>query len=158
MKKKTTNNATYSKFEEEAAITQQTKVTKKNLDGLIKRCYRESKRMSHEIKLLDYELLLYNLQQNEFQDIAGRLKEVEYANPHILEQLYRYKERIEEQEELEENEVVRDFREGKMDPAAEISKVENLRKKTKRNPNDRIIANMISMRNLRAGVEYLKFT
>jgi len=66
MNKKTTNNATYSKFEEEAAITQQTKVTKKNLDGLIKRCYRESKRMSHEIKLLDYELLLYNLQQNEF--------------------------------------------------------------------------------------------
>ena len=45
-----------------------------------------------------------------------------------------------------------------MDPATEISKVENLRKKTKRNPNDRIIANMISMRNLRAGVEYLKFT
>ena len=156
--KQTTNKATYSKVEEEPAITKQTKVAKKTLDGLIKRCYRESKRMTHDIKLLDYELLLYNLQQNQFEEIAGRLKEVEYANPHILEQLYRYKERIEEQEEVEENEVVKDFREGKMDPAAEISKAENLRKKTKKNPSERIISNMISMRNLRAGVEYLKFT
>lgn len=45
-----------------------------------------------------------------------------------------------------------------MDPSTEKSKADHLRKKGKRNVNDRIISNMISMRNIKAGVEYLKFT
>ena len=39
-------------------------MTKKQLENLIKSCYRENKRMVNDFKVLDYELLLYNLQQN----------------------------------------------------------------------------------------------
>lgn len=64
--KRTANKATYSKVEEDDELTKQTKTAKKTIDNLIKRCYRESRGVTNDLKLIDYELLLYNLQQNQF--------------------------------------------------------------------------------------------
>ena len=75
---------------------------------------------------MDYEQLLYNLQQNTFGDILERLKDIEYANPNILEQLYRYKVRSEEIHEIEIGEVIKEFKMGKMDPSSEVSRFERM--------------------------------
>ncbi len=58
---------------------------KRNLDSLIKRCLRENKLLDTDLKDVDYEILLHNLEQNQFDLIASRLKEVDYASPHIIE-------------------------------------------------------------------------
>jgi hypothetical protein len=41
--------------------------------------------MQSDFKEVDYEMLMYNLQQNQFQSIIDRLKDVDYANPMLLE-------------------------------------------------------------------------
>ena len=111
---------------------------------------------------MDYELLLYNLQQNHFENVVERLKDLDYANSGILEQLYRYKEKIEELQEIEINEVIKDYRSGKMDPASEVSRFEKS-KKTKKSygkndPAQNIIEKLNYQRNLKTGVEFLRFT
>jgi hypothetical protein len=58
---------------------------KRNLDIIIKRCLRENKLLDTDLKDVDYEILLHNLEQNQFDLIASRLKEVDYASPHIIE-------------------------------------------------------------------------
>ena len=45
---------------------------------------------------MDYASLVYNLQQDAFGDILERLKQLDYANPNVLEKLYRYLEKTEE--------------------------------------------------------------
>jgi hypothetical protein len=37
------------------------------------------------MKEVDCDLLMYNLQQNTFEEIIERLKDIEYANPNVLE-------------------------------------------------------------------------
>ena len=75
-----------------------------------------------------------------------------------MNKLYKYKERIEEIQEIEENEVVKDYRSGKMDPASDISRSDRFKKRSKKDGNESIISNLIQMRNIKAGVEYLRFT
>lgn len=77
-------------------MSEQAAKNKAVLDKLIRRCFRESRKMDTELKEMDYELLLQNLQQNEFEMIVSRLKEIDYANPHLLEKLYKYKEKTED--------------------------------------------------------------
>lgn len=81
----------------EEVLPKHSKIAKKKLENIIRSCFKENKKLIHDLKEIDYELLLYNLQQNHFSSLLHRLKEVDYANPNILEQLYRYKEKIEEQ-------------------------------------------------------------
>lgn len=142
-------------------MSEHTVQAKKVLDKLIKRCVRENKRQHTEFKEMDYELLLYQLQQNQFGNIVERLKDIDYANPNLLEKLYRYKEKIEELQDIEENEVVKDFKSGKMDPASEVSRFEKNKSHKKnfgrKNPSDEILANLQQQRNLKSGVEFLRF-
>lgn len=131
---------------------------KRNLDGIIKRCLRENKLLDVDLKDVDYEILLHNLEQNQFDLIASRLKEVDYASPHIIEQLYRYKEKSEEEQEAEESEVVKFYRSGKLDPATGIARFDKHKKRGNAQQSDTIISNLINQRNIKAGVEYLRFT
>jgi hypothetical protein len=74
----------------------------------------------------------------------SRLKEFEYANPNFLEQLYKYKLKIEELEDIEELEVITDFKTGKMDPASEVSQFERARRsKGKKDVGRKIIQKLI---------------
>jgi hypothetical protein len=57
--------------------------------------------------------------------------------------------------------VVNDFRSGKIDPSSEVSRFEKVkagkRNFGRKNPNDEILANLNQQRNLKAGVEFLRF-
>lgn len=115
--------------------------------------------MNHDMKEVDCDLLMYNLQQNTFEEIIERLKDIEYANPNVLEQLYRYKQNIEEIQELEENEVIKDFRSGKLDPASEINKMKKHRHGTKgtikNKISDEILSKMHQQKVLEKGIAWL---
>lgn len=125
-------------------VSDETVVNKRKLARLMTRCFRENKQMNHDMKEVDCDLLMYNLQQNTFEEIIERLKDIEYANPNVLEQLYRYKQNIEELQEVEENEVIKDFRSGKLDPASEINKMKKHRLGTKGTIKNKISDEIIS--------------
>jgi len=115
---------------------------------------------------MDYASLVYNLQQDAFGDILERLKQLDYANPNVLEQLYRYLEKTEEQQQMTEEEVIKEFKEGQMDPSSEVAKFEKggrtkkgggaMRGNSKR-LSEIIIAKMQHQRNAEKGVEFLRF-
>lgn len=115
--------------------------------------------MNHDMKEVDCDLLMYNLQQNTFEEIIERLKDIEYANPNVLEQLYRYKQNIEEIQEVEENEVIKDFRSGKLDPSSEINMMKKHKLGTKgtikNKISDEIISKMHQQKVLEKGIAWL---
>jgi len=107
------------------------------------RCFRENKEMNNDMKEVDCDLLMYNLQQNTFEEIIDRLKDVEYANPNVLKQLYRYKQYTEEILEIEEKKEIEDFREGILDPINMMKKQRHGRKGTIKNKiSDELISKM----------------
>ena len=65
--------------------SEQTMHKKRQLEKIMKQCLKENKQLQNEFKEIDYEMLIYNLQQNQFEQLSNRVKEVEYANPHVLE-------------------------------------------------------------------------
>lgn len=73
------------------------------------------------MKELDYELLVHNLKQSQFQQVVETLKELEYATPTTIPILYKYKEKVKEEMDDEENEVSKEYRSGRMDPSREVA-------------------------------------
>ncbi len=115
---------------------------------------------------MDYASLIYNLQQDAFGDIMERLRKLDYANPNILEDLYRYLEKNEEQQQIIQEEVIKEFKEGQLDPSSEVARFEKLSKTKKgarsmrgnsKKLSEMIIAKMQHQKNAEKGVEFLRF-
>jgi hypothetical protein len=124
-------------------VSDETVANKKKLARLMARCFRENKEMNNDMKEVDCDLLMYNLQQNTFEEIIDRLKDIEYANPNVLKQLYRYKQYTEEILEIEEKKEIEDFREGILDPINMMKKQRKGRKGTIKNKiSDDLISKM----------------
>jgi len=70
---------------------------------------------------------------------------LDYANPNVLEQLYRYLEKTEEQQQLTEEDVIKENKEGQMDPSSEVAKFEKLGRTKKGGPrgNSKKLSEMI---------------
>ncbi|CDW80609.1 UNKNOWN [Stylonychia lemnae] len=97
---------------------------KKLLDQIIKSCYKEAQKSDQDMRDLDYELLVHNLKQSQFQQVVETLKELEYATPQTIPVLYKYKEKVKEEMDDEENEVSKEYRSGRMDPSREVAQFE----------------------------------
>ena len=131
----------------------------------MKRCYRENMGMIDELKEMDYTSLVHNLQQDALGEILERLRQLDYANPNVLEQLYRYLEKTEDQQQQTQQEVIKEFKEGQMDPSSEVAKFEKIGRSNRgggamRGNNKRlseiIIAKMQLQKNAEKGVEFLR--
>jgi hypothetical protein len=53
--------------------------------------------------------------------VVETLKELEYATPTTIPILYKYKEKVKEEMDDEENEVSKEYRSGRMDPSREVA-------------------------------------
>ena len=111
-----------------STINQDTNERKKQVDQIIKRCYREHQQSENQIKEIDYEMLLHNLKQSHFVHIVDQVKELEYASAQTIPKLFQYREKIKEELDDEEFEVTKEYRSGKMDPSREVAQFEKGRR------------------------------
>lgn len=56
------------------------------------------------------------------------VKELDYANASTIPILFRYKEKVREEMDDEENEVSKEYKSGKMDPSREVAQFEKHRR------------------------------
>eukprot|EP00347_Sterkiella_histriomuscorum_P011639 403371682 len=89
---------------------------KRKLQTIIKIIDRaENQRQGQNQKILA-DMLVQNLKDDEFLKTLDKLKEIDFADSTVLETLYEYKVKDEQDQIEQANEVMKEFHSGKLDP------------------------------------------